>query len=716
MLIFRRSLNVFIALLLTGGLCRGQNLITNWRQVQPGIWSVIIGQPDSIDFLKASGAKPRTDVLQSMPGTVFPFDRSQVIAETRDGRTYLKFPLERGEKLFGLGLNFKRTQIRGNVYRLHVEHYNGIDDGTTHAPIPFYVSSKGYGIFINAARYIDVWAGTSVRRDSKTQPEAIDMNTNKKNWITVPDGENVEIMVPAQGVEVYVVGGPTIMDAVSRYNLLQGGGCLPPKWGLGFWDRTPSLYTQDQVAAEVAEFKKRDFPVSVIGLEPGWQSRAYPCTYAWDSIRFPRPEKFMQAMASSNIKVNLWLHAWVSPLSPIYKKLEPLSGDHTVWAGLAPDFTLKKTTGVISDYFRKTHLDIGVSGYKMDENDGNVNEGWYYPDMTYFPSGTTGDQMHQMYGMLMQKFTSAMFRERNQRTYGLVRASNAGAASFPYVLYDDYYSHPDFITALINSSFSGILWTPEARTSKDAEDWVRRIQSVCFSPLAMLNAWSSGAKPWSFSEVNKEVADVIKLRMQMLPYFYTTFADYAFKGVPPVRSLNLLPEFSAKQVVDNKKDSLYNVYVSKDIKNEFMFGDNLLVVPIFAGEHTREVVFPKGNWYDFYTGEYVGNGEVITISPSLDKIPLYVRDGGVIPMIPVRNQVTDEKLPLEIRYYGHAASQFELYDDDGKTFDYEKGQYTCISLVTQRSGARSVHKTLLPKGRPVWSYSSFQWHEMTRKE
>ncbi|PTQ93654.1 alpha-D-xyloside xylohydrolase [Mucilaginibacter yixingensis] len=716
MLIFRRSIKVLIALLPICSFCRGQNQVSNWHEVQPGIWSAIIGKPDSIDFLKASGAKPQTAALKTMPAAAFPLDKSQIMAETRDGRTYLKFPLQPDEKLFGLGLNFKRTQIRGNVYRLHIEHYNGIDDGTTHAPVPFYVSSKGYGVFINAARYIDVWAGTSVRRDSKTQPQAIDMNTNKKNWVTVPSGDNVEMMVPAQGVEVYVVGGPTIMDAVSRYNLLQGGGCLPPKWGLGFWDRTPSLYTQDQVAAEVAEFKKRDFPVSVIGLEPGWQSRAYPCTYAWDSTRFPQPAKFVQALAASNIKVNLWLHAWVSPQSAIYKSLEPLSGDHTIWAGLAPDFTLKSTTGVISNYFRKTHLDIGISGYKMDENDGNVNEGWYYPDMTHFPSGTTGDQMHQLYGMLMQKFTTTMFRERNQRTYGLVRASNAGAASFPYVLYDDYYSHPDFITALINSSFSGILWTPEARSSKDAEDWVRRMQAVCFSPLAMLNAWSSGAKPWSFDTVNKEVADVIKLRMQLLPYFYTTFADYAFKGVPPVRSLNLLPEFSVKEEVNNKKDSLYNAFVSKDIKNEFMVGDNLLVVPIFAGEKSRDVVLPKGNWYDFYTGHYAGNGEVISIEPTLDKIPLYVKDGGVIPMIPVRNQVTDEKLPVELRYYGHQPSSFELYDDDGKTFDYEKGKYVRISLITTKKGNKLLHSTVIPRGQKSWSFTSFKWRDMTEEK
>jgi hypothetical protein len=73
-----------------------------------------------------------------------------------------------------------------------------------------------------------------------------------------------------------------------------------------------------------------------------------------------------------------------------------------------------------------------------------------------------------------------------------VRAGNAGTSSFPYVIYNDYYNHRDFITALINSSFIGVLWTPEVRASKTSEEWLRRMQTVCFSPVAMLDAWADG--------------------------------------------------------------------------------------------------------------------------------------------------------------------------------------------------------------------------------
>jgi alpha-D-xyloside xylohydrolase len=141
----------------------------------------------------------------------------------------------------------------------------------------------------------------------------------------------VEILVPAAGVEVYVFGGPTPLDAVRRYNLYNGGGCLPPRWGLGFSHRVPRLFTSDEALAEAKQFSDRGFPLDVIGLEPGWQSKSYPCTFAWDKKRFPNPSMFISDLRKMNVRVNLWTNPYVSPVSPLYKTLLPLSGSHTVW-------------------------------------------------------------------------------------------------------------------------------------------------------------------------------------------------------------------------------------------------------------------------------------------------------------------------------------------------------------------------------------------------
>lgn len=146
-----------------------------------------------------------------------------------------------------------------------------------------------------------------------------------------------------------------------------------------------------------------------------------------------------------------------------------------------------------------------------------------------------------------------------------------------------------------------------------------------------------------------------------------------------------------------------------------MVGDDLLVAPMFAGEKTRNVVLPAGKWYDFYTGQLAGEGEVISVTPGLDIIPVYARDGAIIPMMPPVLKFGTEKLPLEIRYYGHKESSFDLYDDDGLSFDYEKGKFSRIKLsVTKDKKGNLKGNVGIPKDASIWSYSSFSWKFMTR--
>ena len=603
---------------------------------------------------------------------------------------------------------------RGRILRLHEDHYDGVDNGRSHAPIPFYVSSKGYGVFINSARYIDIWVGTGVRVDSKNPPVVRDRNTDRK-WSAAPYSDNVEVLIPAEGVELYVFGGPSTLDAVSRFNLYQGGGCLPPKWGLGFWHRTPTLFNDQQLLAEVEGFTKHQFPLTVIGLEPGWQSKAYPCTYEWDSTRFPDPKGLISNLKTKGIYTNLWINPYLSPDAKILPALKPYTASHTVWTGFIPDYSMKQTNTIIGNHFQKNLLNIGVSGFKMDENDGF--DFWLWPDVTKFPSKIPAEVMRQTYGVMMQKLNTNLFRANNTRTYGLVRASNAGATAFPFVIYNDYYSHRDFITALINSSFIGTLWTPEVRSSGSAEDWLRRMQTVCFSPMAMLNAWADGTKPWTFPEVEKQVADGANLRMQLIPYLYTCFAEYAFYGRPPFRAMNLVDGFAAISKEDSAKldaeKNPYKMAAKKEIKDQYMVGDQLLIAPLFTGETSRKVILPAGKWYDFYTGKLVGEGEVITVTPGLDHIPVFVRDGGVIPMTE-STTVAEGKYDLVIKHYGEKEASYRLYDDDGKTYDYEGGAYSWRIVTIKRDskgqlvGAISAGEKGKPNniGKVSWEFTT----------
>jgi alpha-glucosidase (family GH31 glycosyl hydrolase) len=689
-----------------------------WHKVAPGVWKGIVGKPESYNLLTASGVKLAINALQKMGSVDFPLDIKDITGKIVDGKTALSFPLDSTEQIYGFGLNFQTIHQRGKILQLHVDNFAGKDNGRTHAPTPFYVSSRGYGVFINAARYITVYAGTAVKRDSKHPPEAKDRNLDK-TWTSRPYSDAVEILVPAPGTEVYVFAGPTTLDAIKRYNLFNGGGPLPPRWGLGFTQRVQRLYSAELVEKEAEDFEEKGYPLDFIGLEPGWQSSSYPCTFEWDSARFPDPKSFVASMLKKNIRLNLWTNPYVSPNASIYKSIKPYTASHTVWVGAVPDMTMPSARNIFFGQLKKSQVDIGVSGYKFDEVDGGDQYLW--PDVATFPSGHSAEQMRQTYGLLMMRYSTDVFHKKNQRTFGLVRANNGGGSSFPYVIYNDYYNHEDFITALINSGFAGVLWTPEVRASKTAEEWLRRFQSNVFSPLAMINAWSSGTKPWTFPEVAQRVKDFALLRMQMMPYWYSEFAKYHFEGTPPFRAMNLEPGFISEIKKEKADTSLeknpYEEAVSKEVKDQYMAGEYLLVAPMFTGQTSRKVILPKGKWYDFYTGDYAGDGELITVTPGLDKIPVYVKDGGIIPMMKPRLHAphANEKVDIEIRHYGEKGGSYKLYDDDGETFNYEKGLFTWRQItVANVNGKWTGHISEAIPGRPN-TIGNVTWKFMTTK-
>ena len=696
----------------------GQELPLAWEEVAPGVWRAEAGTPETVTLLGSAGGRPRIEALSRLGSPPVALPRDGVRATLNDGKLALRFPLGAREQLYGLGLNFKSVQQRGQVKELHVDHFGGTDNGRTHAPVPFYVSSAGYGVLVDAARYITVYMGTAVRTDSDNPPVVRDRNTDRA-WSSQPLSDAVEMVVPARGATVYLFAGPTPLDAVRRYNLYSGGGYLPPKWGLGFLQRVPTLYTAEQALREADEFAARGYPLDVIGLEPGWQSAAYPGTFVWDSTRFPQPADFVRQMRERGVEVNLWMNPYVSPRSPVYGTLRGLSGSHTVWTGIVPDFTLTAAREAMLGLFQSEHLSIGVSGYKIDEVDGY--DRWLWPDHATFPSGLSGEQMRQVYGLVVQHMTDSLFRARNQRTFGLVRASNAGAAPLPYVLYDDYYDHRDFINALVSSSFAGVLWTPEVRRSATPEEWLRRMQSVCLSPLAMINAWADGTKPWSYPEVADAVRETMRLRLRLLPYLYTTFAQYHFEGTPPIRAMPLVPGFRMDESeVQGQLSSTANPYAAatrRDIRDQYMVGDQLLVAPMFAGDTTRQVILPAGRWYDFYTGAPVGAGEVITVKPGLERIPIFARDGAIVPMLAedrLHAPRAGESVALEVRYYGTAPGLFSLYDDDGATFDFERGELSWTELAVERGDDGRLRPRITPpeRGRPS-GYSTMRWRMMT---
>jgi alpha-D-xyloside xylohydrolase len=693
-----------------------------WEPVAPGVWKTTIGTSEDLTLLSAAGQTPKLAALAEMPAATFPFAAAEIEARVQTRRTALRFPLGLDEDIYGLGVDFKTLRRTGSVFQLHVDHWSG-RTGRTHAPVPLYISTKGYGVLIDSARYVNVSVGLGVRLAADEKPPIFDRTTAGRRWTSLPRSDSVEVSVPAAGTVVYVFAGPTPLDAVRRYNLFCGGGALPPKWGLGFLTRTPTGYTALQALAEVDEFRRRGIPLDMLGLEPGWHDQAYPCSFEWDRNRFPDPAGFLAELEKRHVRANLWFNPYVSPTAPLYGRLLPFAGSHLVWNGIVPDYSLPEPRKVFADHLLEKVVGLNpaaVGGFKIDEVDGG--DQWLWPDHASFPSGRDGEQLRQTYGLLLQRTLMGVFRGQNRRTLGQVRGTNAGASPFPFVIYNDNYDYNEYITAVANTSFAGVLWSPEVR-SGTGEDMLRRTQAATFSPLALFNGWSTETKLWTHPETADAIRDAITLRQRLLPYWYTTFAQYHFQGTPVIRAMPLVPGFTAPVAQEaGRLDATANPYAIGrvvEVKDQYMVGDALLVAPIAPGVATRTVVLPPGRWYDFYTGKLAGDGGTIEVSPPLSQIPLFVRDGGLIPLLPERQWAPgrDEIVALEVRHYGEQPGELTLYDDDGETFDYERGEFSWTKLRASKDASGAWYgEVIRDKDTRLWHYSTVTWRFMTTPE
>ena len=631
--------------------------------VLAGIWRATVGTPEEHTPVRARLTSPHTESLRALPAASDP-PLSAVEAAVTTRGTRLTLPLAAGELMYGFGLQLLSFQQRGKKRTIRVNADPRVDSGDSHAPVPFYVTTRGYGVLVDTFRHAQFYCGDAHPVEPKADSSS-GRGVNTPADMRASDRERpgeVRVEIPrAAGVDVYLFSGPTMLQAVQRYNLFSGGGVNPPEWGLGFWYRAEMHLNAEGVLALARELRASSIPCDVLGLEPGWQTHAYSCSFAWDPKRFANPEKFLRDARSIGLHVNLWEHAFTHPSSPIYETLQPHSGDYLVWDGLVPDFAGEPARRIFAGYHGKSLIDAGVSGFKLDECDNSdFTNGWSWPDFATFPSGLDGETMHGAFGLLYQEAILSAFRERKQTTFGLVRSSGALASSYPFVLYSDLYDHRQFVRALVNASFCGLLWCPEVRDAVSEEDLVRRLQTVVFSPLAMVNAWYIRNPPWKqidrglnnadqfapgWQKLEARCREILNWRMALVPYLRAAFARYAEDGTPPFRALVLdFPDDPSLRGVDD----------------QYIVGDRLLVAPLFAGEKSRPVVLPAGTWHDFWTGARHEGGRTIEVDSTFAEIPLYVRGDAVVPWAATAASTSDAAArDLRVRVYGSGESSWQ---------------------------------------------------------
>ena len=637
-----------------------------WKQVEPGVWRATIGTPEKFTPVSSRLVPPQLEAFAKLPHVDAAPLPSIEGKQTKRG-CMVQLPLRPDEQIFGFGLQMLSFAQRGKKKMARVNADPKMDTGDSHAPVPFYVTTEGIGILIDTARYATFYFGDARPRPTETAQitPGSSPDPNYTHTLHESDKSRIIVEVPrAAGVDVYLFAGPAMLDAVRRYNVFSGGGFVPPEWGLGFWYRMAARANHEDALALAKELRDSNIPCDSLGLEPGWQSHAYSCTFAWDQERFPDPPGFLKSITGLNYKINLWEHAFTNPASPLFNALERNSGDYGVWGGLVPDFAGAPAREAFGAYHGKNLIDMGVSAFKLDECDNSdFTSGWSFPECSSFPSGVDGEQMHSVFGLRYQMAIWNEFRKRGQSTYGQVRSSGALATPYPFVLYSDLYDHRVYIRALVNSGFSGLLWCPEVRQADSVEDLIRRLQSVVFSPLAQIDCWFLKNPPWkqidrtknnagqlldNWQSIEARCREIIGWRMQLVPYLTAAFQRYAEDGTPPFRAL----------VLDAPEDKrLFTV------DDQYMIGDRMMVAPMFAGEPSRKIVIPQGSWHDFWSGEAVAGGIEISVPASTERIPVFVKSGSIVPWADVGMFAeTSETRRITARVYGDGSLPFMLSD------------------------------------------------------
>ena len=528
----------------------------------------------------------------------------------------------------------------------------------------------------------------------------------------------------AEGGEInyYYLAGPEPKKIVQMFAALTGHTQLPPYWTLGFQQSRYSYYPEARVREIAKTFRDKKIPCDAIYLDIDYQKGNAPFTV--DRERFPSFEQMIKDLAAQNFHTVLIvdLHVKKDPghgYAPydtgikndaFVKKADGSLFVATVWPGesVFPDFTLTRVRtwwgGLFADF-----VNMGVAGFWNDMNEPALfltpTKTMPLDNLHRFDDGTTLNHgaVHNFYGMENVRATYDGLRilRPNERPFVLTRAAYAGTQRYAATWTGDNIStwnHLRMSTPLMLNM--GLSAYPLVGTdiggfagSPTPELLTRWIEVGAFNPIYRDHTGSGTAdqEPWvhgpEYEAIRKRY---IELRYRLLPYTYTAMEESFRAGIPLMRPIFLEYPQATEFYGDERN---------------FFFGSDFLVEPIVTEMvDPEEIKVPPGTWYDFWTSTHFTDKDKIVLRPKLDELPLYVRAGAIIPLQPVI-QTTNETPsgPLELRVYPGENCQGALYQDDGHTYNYEKGEFLRVAYAcTVTAGQIRITSHIEKNGQTPW--------------
>jgi alpha-glucosidase len=523
----------------------------------------------------------------------------------------------------------------------------------------------------------------------------------------------------------YFIYGPEPDKVMEYYTQLTGHMAMPPLWALGYHQSRWSYYPEERVREIAHLFRQHHIPCDTIHLDIHYMD-GYRC-FTWDRSRFPDPQGLLSDLHRDGFHTVVLIDCGIKAAPGYAVCAEGLAKGYfgrypdgkvaggPVWPGESyfPDFSHPE----VRDWWGGLHrslLEAGVDGIWNDMNEPTVQApapdtlaGCVRHDAD--GRGATHREMHNLYGMLMARATmEGLQRLRpSERPFVITRSGWAGVQRYATSWTGDNQSTWEHlritVPMVLGLGLSGLAFTgPDIGGfggDADGELLVRWTQLAAFLPLfrnhSALNTRSQ--EPWAFGEpFLSHCRSAIELRYRLLPYVYTAVWQSSGTGMPIARPLFFLTPDDADAIA---------------AQDEFMMGDSILVAPVGEpGAITREVYLPEGNWVDYWSDrEWVGPAD-LTVDAPLDRIPVFVRAGSVIPMWP-SVQHTSDGAPGNLilhAYPGRARSW--LYQDDGHSRECEAGINRIVHIDADFSAAGSGTITTEGRGPFVPAASCWQWH------
>ncbi|MEW2604877.1 alpha-xylosidase [Streptomyces sp. NPDC001499] len=554
--------------------------------------------PWGITFLDGDGKRlTRVDPK----GTAF--------ATTPDGVHHViaQLALDVGENVYGLGERFTPYVKNGQTVDIW-QADGGTSSELAYKNIPFYLSSRGYGVFVNHPGKVSFEVGS----------ESVGQ---------------VQFSVEDQSIEYYVVAGPTPKDVLSRYTALTGRPALPPAWSFGLWLTTSfcTSYDEATVTSFVDGMAERGIPLSVFHFDCFWMREYQWSDFLWDPEVFPDPEGMLARLKERGLRVSMWINPYIAQKSALFAEgaehgylVRRPNGDIWQWDLWQPgmalvDFTNPAARAWYDDKLRAL-LDQGVDCFKTDF-------GERIPTDVVWHDGSDPERMHNYYAQIYNRTVFELLeRERGAGEAVLfARSATAGGQQFPVHWGGDCFAS---FTAMAESlrgglslSLSGFgFWSHDIGGFEGTPDpavFKRWLAFGLLSSHSRLHGNVSYRVPWEFGEEAVDVARKFTLlKHRLMPYLYGVAAEAHRTGVPMMRPM--LAEFPGDPA-------------SRTLDRQYMLGPDLLVAPVFTEDGEVEYYVPEGTWTSLLTGERVTGPAWRHETHGFDSVPLLVRDGAVLP-------------------------------------------------------------------------------------